>query len=72
MARKIFCDGCDNEIKNLNPREYERKVCVEHGETTIIGETFDLCASCASDLIDRANPARWPRAAKPYVPNIGG
>lgn len=66
MTRKIECDGCGNQINDTRSGQlgwgtYGVKID-RAGEISI---TFggDVCPGCVRQLAEKANPARWPRAA---------
>lgn len=60
MARKIFCDGCDDEIAIATVVT----VAVEPpaGAQSQATEKYDLCSGCARSLKGHM-PKAWPRAA---------
>lgn len=60
MATKIFCDGCDKELKS--PLDKKWNVQVANATTSKLSETFDLCDSCGLRLEANTNPKQWARA----------
>jgi hypothetical protein len=61
MATKIFCDGCDDEVKEPHRLSVSIK---QNGHVSAHGGEYELCDSCFADIVDRANPARWARRPK--------
>ncbi len=68
MARRVTCDGCDDE---LNEDQFEYVVKVErNGALSKSAKSvydigpIDLCESCLATLRHKVNPHNWPRAEK--------
>lgn len=60
MAMKYYCDGCDNLvaydlIQHITTRSEIR------GSVASAGGQYELCKSCAEELVGNCNPKNWPR-----------
>jgi len=58
MATKTYCDGCDDEIRFVDP---ENRVTIIIGDDSTI---YDLCDDCTSRHM---HPRKWERMAKPAL-----
>lgn len=65
MAKKFFCDGCEELISSYTPSRCEYKVSVESDGKFFVNRSFDLCEGCAHALKREANPEKWTRPARP-------
>lgn len=63
MARSsyIICDGCGNQEPAVSNEDIPASFF--HIKVTVgnWGDTFDLCQSCHSSLLDKANVKKWTR-----------
>lgn len=66
MARKIFCDGCGDEISIANVLSVS--VTPPAGAQEIKAVTSDLCNGCLATFRRLHLPGAWPRVSPSPVP----
>ena len=65
MAKKVYCDGCDQDISHMVDRKTSVPVKIEQDGAALLQTTFDLCDECRRHLVHTANPKRWARCDNP-------
>ena len=64
MATKIYCDGCDIEVKEGQYRNLRIKIVSlndSDGETILSVLKNDLCKSCEDVMFAKIDVRHWPK-----------